>query len=97
MWFHGKLSERKSRHHIFTDRLLYPFEANDLTCRLAEDYNLELQYRRSFTDIWKEEQDGSRELSKRMGVIDPLSGELMVTNEEMEAAGFYHAFCFYKV
>lgn len=64
---------------------------------LAEDYNLELQYRRSFTDIWKEEQDGSRELSKRMGVIDAQSGELMVTNKEMEAAGFYHAFCFYKV
>ncbi|KAL8719565.1 MAG: hypothetical protein Q9225_003439 [Loekoesia sp. 1 TL-2023] len=66
---------------------------------LAEDYNLELQYRKPFTDIWKEEQDqpGLRDLSRRMGVIDGISGELMVTDEEMEAVGFYHAFCFYKV
>ncbi|KAL8936835.1 MAG: hypothetical protein Q9216_004720 [Gyalolechia sp. 2 TL-2023] len=66
---------------------------------LAEDYNLELQYRKPFTDIWKEEsnQDELRELSKRMGVIDRYTEELVVTDEEMEAAGFYHAFCFYKV
>ncbi len=24
-------------------------------------------------------------------------GELLVSGEEMEACGFYHAFCFYKV
>lgn len=67
--------------------------------RLAEDYNLELQYRRPFPDIWKEEKDDPvfRPLSERMGVVDRLSGELMVTHEEMEAVGFYHAFCFYKV
>ncbi|KAL8733762.1 MAG: hypothetical protein Q9166_001956 [cf. Caloplaca sp. 2 TL-2023] len=66
---------------------------------LAEDYNLELQYRRAFPDIWKEEKDDPvfRPLSERMGVIDRFSGELMVTHEEMEAVGFYHAFCFYKV
>lgn len=78
---------------------LSTIEANILVSRLAEDYNLELQYRKPFTDIWKEEsnQDELRELSKRMGVIDRYSEELMVTNEEMEAASFYHAFCFYKV
>ncbi|KAL8777818.1 MAG: hypothetical protein Q9213_007689 [Squamulea squamosa] len=66
---------------------------------LAEDYNLELQYRRTFPDIWKEEKDDPvfRPLSERMGVVDRFSGELMVTHEEMEAVGFYHAFCFYKV
>ncbi len=66
---------------------------------MAEDYNLELQYRRTFPDIWKEEKDDSvfRPLSERMGVVDRFSGELMVTDEEMEAVGFYHAFCFYKV
>ncbi|KAL8884743.1 MAG: hypothetical protein Q9215_007278 [Flavoplaca cf. flavocitrina] len=66
---------------------------------LAEDYNLELQYRRPFPDIWKEEKDDPvfRPLSERMGVVDRISGELMVTHEEMEAVGFYHAFCFYKV
>ncbi|KAL8896780.1 MAG: hypothetical protein Q9207_007536 [Kuettlingeria erythrocarpa] len=66
---------------------------------LAEDYNLELQYRKPFPEIWQEEKDQSvfRSLSERMGVVDRYSGELMVTNEEMEAIGFYHAFCFYKV
>ncbi|KAI4284657.1 MAG: hypothetical protein L6R35_004847 [Caloplaca aegaea] len=66
---------------------------------LAEDYNLELQYRKPFLEIWKEEkhQPVFRSLSERMGVIDRISGELMVTKEEMEAIEFYHAFCFYKV
>lgn len=67
--------------------------------RLAEDYNLELQYREPFPEIWKKERNHPvfRPLSERMGVIDPRSGELLVTDEEMEAVGFYHAFCFYKV
>ncbi|KAL8715707.1 MAG: hypothetical protein Q9220_000374 [cf. Caloplaca sp. 1 TL-2023] len=66
---------------------------------LAEDYNLELQYRKPFPEIWKEEKDhpAFRSLSERMGVVDRISGELLVTQEEMEAVGFYHAFCFYKV
>ncbi|KAL8640543.1 MAG: hypothetical protein Q9228_002545 [Teloschistes exilis] len=66
---------------------------------LAEEYNLELQYRKPFPEIWKEEKDHSvfRPLSERMGVIDRISGQLLVTDVEMEAAGFYHAFCFYKV
>ncbi|KAI4119865.1 MAG: hypothetical protein LQ338_007225 [Usnochroma carphineum] len=66
---------------------------------LAEDYNLELQYRKPFLEIWKEEKDQPvfRSLSERMGVVDRYSGELMVTKDEMEAIDFYHAFCFYKV
>lgn len=65
---------------------------------LAEDYNLELEYRKSFTEVWDEEHE-DREfgpLSERMGVKD-RNGNLKVSEEEMEAAAFYHAFCFYKV
>lgn len=56
---------------------------------LASDYNLELQYRRSFADIWKEESDepGLRELSEKMGVRDRSTGEFSVSEDEMEAAG----------
>nr|CAF06136.1 related to RNA (guanine-N7-) methyltransferase [Neurospora crassa] len=66
---------------------------------LAEDYNLELQYHKTFTDVWETEKD-DRELgplSERMGVRDRMSGKLLVSPEEMEAASFYVAFCFYKV
>lgn len=81
--------------------------------RLTEDYNLELQYRKPFLDIWRDEKN-DRELgplSERMGVRDGATGELRMSAEEQEAAseyvdriaaganrtGFYHAFCFYKV
>ncbi|ROW08438.1 hypothetical protein VMCG_03144 [Cytospora schulzeri] len=66
---------------------------------LAEDYNLELQYHKSFTDIWNTEKDDPTlgPLSERMGVRDRHGGELLVTPEEMEAAAFYVGFCFYKV
>ncbi|KAF2091342.1 guanine-N(7)-methyltransferase, partial [Saccharata proteae CBS 121410] len=66
---------------------------------LAEEYNLELQYRKPFKEVWDEERD-DRELgplSERMGVRERGGGELLVGREEMDAAGFYHAFCFYKV
>ena len=66
---------------------------------IAEDFNLELQYRKPFRDIW-EEDGNSREfgpLSERMGVRERDGGKLMVSDEEMEACSFYHAFCFYKV
>lgn len=66
---------------------------------LAEDYNLELQYHKTFTDVWESEKD-DRELgmlSERMGVRERGGGPLLVSPEEMEAAGFYVAFCFYKV
>lgn len=90
-----------------------PLSCNTDTSRLTEDYNLELQYRKPFLDIWRDEKN-DRELgplSERMGVRDVATGELRMSEEEQEAAseyvdriaaeanrtGFYHAFCFYKV
>ncbi|KAL2150714.1 hypothetical protein VTH82DRAFT_7277 [Thermothelomyces myriococcoides] len=66
---------------------------------LAEDYNLELQYHKPFAEVWETEKN-DRELgalSERMGVRDPATGKLLVSEEEMEAARFYVAFCFYRV
>ncbi|KAJ5221243.1 uncharacterized protein N7469_010130 [Penicillium citrinum] len=66
---------------------------------LTEDYNLELQYRKPFLDIWEDEKN-DRELgplSERMGVRNRATGELNMTDEEKDAVSFYHAFCFYKV
>lgn len=66
---------------------------------LADDYNLELQFHRTFPEIWEAEKD-DREmgpLSERMGVRDRETGKLLVSDEEMEAASFYIGFCFYKV
>ncbi|MCJ1294150.1 mRNA cap guanine-N7 methyltransferase [Xylographa carneopallida] len=66
---------------------------------LAEDYNLEMQYRRPFADIWAEEKDDPvlGPLSVRMQVRGSEGGAVQLTREEWEAVGFYHAFCFYKV
>ncbi|OIW24912.1 guanine-N(7)-methyltransferase [Coniochaeta ligniaria NRRL 30616] len=66
---------------------------------LADDYNLELQYHKTFADVWETEKDDRElgQLSERMGVRDRNTGELLVSPEEMEAANFYIAFCFYKV
>ncbi|KAL3479927.1 mRNA capping enzyme-domain-containing protein [Aspergillus californicus] len=66
---------------------------------LTEEYNLELQYRKPFLDVWKDEKDDAElgALSERMGVRDRATGDLMMTDEEKQAASFYHAFCFYKV
>jgi mRNA (guanine-N7-)-methyltransferase len=67
--------------------------------RMTEDYNLELQYRRPFPEIWREEKDDRTlgPLSERMGVRGRDKGPLLVSDDEMDAASFYHAFCFYKV
>ena len=69
---------------------------------LAEDYGLELMYRKGFREVF-EDESGDRDLgmlAERMGVMsrDRSAGKggLLVSEEEMEAAGFYHAFCFYK-
>ncbi|KAI8314000.1 mRNA cap guanine-N7 methyltransferase [Colletotrichum sp. SAR11_59] len=66
---------------------------------LAEDYNLELQYHKTFVEIWESEKDDEvlGPLSERMGVRERGAGRLLVSPEEMEAASFYTAFCFYKV
>ncbi|KAF2398944.1 guanine-N(7)-methyltransferase [Trichodelitschia bisporula] len=65
---------------------------------LAEDYNLELEYRVPFTEVWTAEKDDPEygPLSERMRVRNRNTGELQVSPEEMEAASFYHAFCFHK-
>lgn len=56
---------------------------------IAEDYNLELQYRKSFAEVWSEEKDSPvfGPLSERMGVRGRDAGPLLVSEEEMEAAG----------
>ncbi|KAJ3489688.1 hypothetical protein NLG97_g5947 [Lecanicillium saksenae] len=66
---------------------------------LAEDYNLELQYHRTFPEIWEAEKDDPElgPLSERMRVREPNGGPLLVSDDEMEAASFYIGFCFYKV
>ncbi|KAI4209826.1 MAG: hypothetical protein LQ351_007295 [Letrouitia transgressa] len=58
---------------------------------LAEDFNLELQYRKPFVDVWREENNHPvfSSLSERMGVRDRNSGTFAVTDEEMEAVGMY--------
>ena len=65
-----------------------PFHAYMLVYRLAEDYNLEQQYRKPFAEIWNEEKDDTilGPLSERMGVRERGGGPLLVSDEEMEAA-----------
>ncbi|KAG5923824.1 hypothetical protein E4U61_002512 [Claviceps capensis] len=66
---------------------------------LADDFNLELQFHRTFREIWEAEKDDPElgPLSERMGVRERGGGPLLVSDDEMEAAGFYLGFCFYKV
>ena len=63
---------------------------------ITEDFNLELQYRRSFLDVWKEEKDDPvlGPLSERMNVRGRGRGPLSVSEEEMEAAGTSFFFFF---
>ncbi|EED23073.1 mRNA cap methyltransferase [Talaromyces stipitatus ATCC 10500] len=65
---------------------------------LTTEYNLELVYRKPFLEIWHEEKDDPElgPLSERMGVRARGSGELLVSEEELDAASFYHAFVFQK-
>lgn len=55
---------------------------------MAEDYNLELQFRKPFNEVWDEEGDDPEfgPLSERMGVRGRDRGPLLVNREEMEAA-----------
>ncbi|TQS33363.1 hypothetical protein Golomagni_06297 [Golovinomyces magnicellulatus] len=66
---------------------------------LADDFNLELQFQKTFSEIWETEKDDPElgPLSERMGVRERGRGPLLVSDEEMEAASFYIGFCFYKV
>lgn len=71
---------------------------------LAADYDLELQYRKPFEEIYDHEKNDPilGPLSEKMGVRQRRDafgneGGMLMNNEELEAASFYHAFCFYKV
>lgn len=71
-----------------------PFEAFRA---LAEEYGLELLYRKGFREVYEDESEDRElgELAERMGVR--RGGMRVAGEEEMEAAGFYCAFCFFKV
>jgi mRNA (guanine-N7-)-methyltransferase len=58
-----------------------------------------MEWRKPFAEVWQEEKNDSNfsQLSERMGVKDRYTGKLLVNDEEMNAASFYHAFSFYKV
>lgn len=73
-----------------------PFEAFRA---LAQDYNLELQYKKPLLEIWDEERLDPElgRLSVMMRVTDRVGGLLALSREEREAVGLYQAFCFYKV
>jgi mRNA (guanine-N7-)-methyltransferase len=71
-----------------------PFEAFRA---LAEEYNLELLYKKGFHDVFEEYKDtfeGGTLLDK-MGVVRK-DGSRGIEGDEREAAGFYAAFCFEK-
>lgn len=77
-----------------------PFEA---LRALAEEYGLELLYRKGFREVFDEERNDPElgRLAERMGVMsrDRSQGDggCLVSEQEWEAASFYHAFVFYKV
>lgn len=55
---------------------------------MAVDYDLELQYRKPFGDVWDAEKDDPSlgPLSERMGVRERNRGPLLVSEKELEAA-----------
>lgn len=55
---------------------------------LTTEYSLELIYRKPFLEIWHEEKDDPElgPLSERMGVRARGGGELLVSDEELDAA-----------
>ncbi|KAF8534506.1 mRNA capping enzyme-domain-containing protein [Trichophaea hybrida] len=65
---------------------------------IAEDYGLELEYKKLFHDVWREEKNHPelKQLSERMGVIRRDNGEFALGDEEWEACGIYLAFAFRK-
>lgn len=88
------------REAVDAPEFVVPFEA---LRALAEEYGLELMYRKDFREVFDEESgdfDLGR-LAERMGVMsrDRTQGNgtgCVVSEEEWEAATFYHAFVFYK-
>lgn len=68
--------------------LTYQLVAQTITSSLTEDYNLELQYRKPFLDVWREEKNDPEfgPLSERMRVRDVETGKILISDEEVEAA-----------
>ncbi len=62
---------------------------------MAVDYDLELQYRKPFNEVWDAEKDDPvlGPLSERMNVREKDRGPLKVREEEFEAAGLWHLLC----
>lgn len=80
----GKLSDSKT---LFLPVVL-SYLTVPLPYSLTTEYNLELVYRKPFLEIWHEEKDDPElgPLSERMGVRARGGGELLVSDEELDAA-----------
>ncbi|KAH0608666.1 uncharacterized protein H6S33_001800 [Morchella sextelata] len=65
---------------------------------IAEDYSLELIYKKPFHDIWKEEREDRdlKVLAERMGVVG-RDGTFAIDDEQWDACGFYLGFAFRKI
>ena len=90
------LARKRMDEAVDVPEFVVPWEAFRA---LAEGVNLEQRYRKPFLDIWAAEKDDRDlgPLSIRMGVRKYEGGPLEISEEEKEAVGFYHAFCFVKV
>ena len=89
MWCRGRLFVGKPiQYTILSSAVSEVVLMKTALCSIAEDYNLELQYRKPFAEVWKEEKNHPvfGPLSERMGVRGRDKGELLVSEEEMEAA-----------
>lgn len=69
----------------------------NLFCDMAKEYGLELQYCKPLDEVWEQSKKDEflARLSEEMGVVD-AQGTFLVSDEEIEAAKFYLAFCFCK-
>lgn len=70
----------------------------NVCCRIAEDYSLELIYKKPFHDIWREEREDRdlKVLAERMGVVG-RDGTFAIDDEQWDACGFYLGFAFRKI
>ena len=67
---------------------------------IAYEYNLKLEYKRNFENIWEDEKDDKilGPLSERMSVKKKDgSGERQMEDEEWDACKIYMGFCFRKL
>jgi mRNA (guanine-N7-)-methyltransferase len=93
--YHYKLEEA-----VDVPEYIVPWEAFRA---LAEDYGLELMYRKGFREVFEDESTDPElgQLAERMNVLSRdrsrPNGGLLVNPDEMDAASFYHAFCFFRV